>query len=246
MTRNLKLTIEYDGTHYHGWQRQKNDPTIQQAIEDALFKMTREKVTLTGSGRTDAGVHARGQVANFKTASRLTSENFQKGLNSLLNNDVVIIDCQEVPSDFHSRYDATAKTYQYCILNRPVPTAIDRHVSWHIRHPLDLDAMRAALPHIIGRHDFKSFEGGGGEKTNTVRHVMDAALVEAQDGFLFFQIKADGFLRYMVRNIAGTLVDVGTGKIPAKRLPAIINGKDRALGSPTAPPQGLCLISVEY
>ncbi|MDY6824561.1 MAG: tRNA pseudouridine(38-40) synthase TruA [Thermodesulfobacteriota bacterium] len=246
MTRNLKLTIEYDGTHYHGWQRQKADATVQEAIETALFTMTRKPVTLIGSGRTDAGVHARGQIANFRTDSRIDPRSFQKGLNSLLNDDIAIQDCSEGPPDFHARYDAIAKTYQYRILNRTIPTAIDRHFSWHIRCPLDVTAMQTAMKHIIGRHDFKSFEGGGSNKPNTVREVKATTICEGNNGIVVLEIKADGFLRYMVRNITGTLVDVGTGKLSPDAIPGILEGRDRALASPTAPPQGLFLMSVEY
>ena len=158
MAENFKLTIEYDGTRYHGWQRQKNDRTIQGEIEKALLTMTGKKITLTGSGRTDAGVHALGQIANFHCRTELDSDVFLKGLNSLLQKDIVIRECCQVEEKFHARFDAKSKTYHYRILNRKIPTAVCRQYAWHIRSPLDLDAMQSALGHIIGTHDFRAFE----------------------------------------------------------------------------------------
>ena len=209
MDRNFKLTIEYDGTNYHGWQIQPNGPSIQQAIESALNIMTNQPVRLTGSGRTDAGVHAIGQVANFCCDTRITAAAFQKGLNSLLADDIIIRHCIEVPLEFHARFDAKSKLYRYHILNQPIAPAIGRRYVWWIRSPLDLNAMRRAAAHLIGRHDFKAFEGAGSPRSTTVRHVTQARVVDTPTGEIRFEISADGFLRYMVRNIVGSLVAVG-------------------------------------
>ncbi len=243
---NFRLTIEYDGGAYHGWQKQKHEPTIQAAIETALKTMTGQKVNLTGSGRTDAGVHALGQVANFHCTTDLAPDNFKNGLNSLLADDIAIVSCERVPSEFHARYDARDKTYRYWIRNRPEPPAIFRQYAWHVRQPLDIDTMRQALPHITGRHDFKSFEAAGTPKKSTVRTVLDAAICKKDETNLYFELTADGFLRYMVRNIVGTLVDIGLGRQESAAMETIRETKDRSQAAATAPPQGLFLVSVAY
>ena len=243
---NFKLIIEYDGTGYHGWQRQKEDRTIQQEIEQALSTMTGGPATLIGSGRTDAGVHAFGQVANFQCDTELTPEIFQKGLNSLLPDDIVIVDCRRAAASFHARYDVKSKIYYYRILNRNVPAAIGRQYAWHIRRKLNVTAMQSALAHLVGEHDFKAFEGTGSPRSHTIRRVSIAELSEDVDGALIFKIEADGFLRYMVRNIVGTLVDVGLGKIPPADVKVILESKNRVNASPTAPAHGLFLMEVKY
>jgi tRNA pseudouridine38-40 synthase len=246
MTKNFKLIIEYDGSRYHGWQRQKNDRSIQEEIEKALQKMTTNRVTVIGSGRTDAGVHAEGQVASFKCDTRLEPEALLNGLNSLLAEDTVIKVCEQVSSSFHARFDAKSKIYHYKILNRPTPAAIGRQYSWLIRKSLNQDAMRAAISHIIGRHDFKAFEGTGSPRQHTIRQVYSADLIEQQSGLLVFHIEADGFLRYMVRNIVGTLVDVGMQKLTSDDFKSILDSKDRSQASATAPAHGLTLVKVIY
>jgi tRNA pseudouridine38-40 synthase len=246
MTKNFKITIEYDGSCYHGWQRQKKDHSIQAEIEMALEKMTSTRVTLIGSGRTDAGVHATGQVANFKCDTRLAPASFFSGLNSLLPDDIIIKDCELVATDFHARYDACSKTYHYKMLNRSVPAAIGRQYAWFIRKPLDRQTIRAAMAHIKGRHDFKAFEGSGSPRQDTTREVFSATLIEEPGGILIFEIEAEGFLRYMVRNIIGTLVDVGLGKITAAELKKILDSKDRSQAGITAPARGLTLVKVNY
>ena len=245
MIKNFKLVIEYDGTAYCGWQRQKNDPTIQEAIETAISKMTHQKITVTGSGRTDAGVHAYGQVANFSCETRLTADVFQKGLNGLLPDDIVIRACEPVSETFHARYDAKSKTYHYRILNQPIPAALYRQYAWHIKIPLDMKSMQAALTGIVGTRDFKAFEGTGSPRAHTVRTVMKAQLTGEQ-GFVVLKIKADGFLKFMVRNIVGTLVDIGLGKRTPGDIETILASKDRNQASATAPPHGLFLMSVDY
>jgi tRNA pseudouridine38-40 synthase len=246
MRMNFKIIIEYDGTQYHGWQRQKDDRTIQQEIENTLSTMTAGRVTLNGSGRTDAGVHAFGQVANFLCETDLSEAVFQKGLNSLLPDDIVIKDCRRVDEAFHARYDVKSKIYHYQILNRKVPSAIGRQYVWFVRKKLDTAAMRSAISHIIGSHDFKSFEGSGSPRSHTTRTIMAADLIEHENDSLIFKIEADGFLRYMVRNIVGTLVDVGLGKITPAKFRDIMESKNRSNASATAPAHGLFLMEVKY
>jgi tRNA pseudouridine38-40 synthase len=246
MTTNFKLIIEYDGSRYHGWQRQKDDRSIQGEIEKTLKIITTRDVTLIGSGRTDAGVHAQGQVANFKCNTRLEPGALMNGLNHLLENDIVIKACEPVSASFHARYDARSKVYHYRILNRPLPAAIGRQYSWFIRKALNHEAMRAAIAHIIGHHDFKAFEGAGSPRQHTTRHIYSAELSQQDSGLLVFQIEADGFLRYMVRNIVGTLVDVGFEKLTPHDFKRILDSRDRSQASATAPAHGLTLIKVNY
>ena len=246
MLKNFKIIIEYDGTRYHGWQRQADDRTIQQEIENALSTMTAGRITLYGSGRTDAGVHAFGQVANFLCQTDLSAAVFQKGLNSILPDDIVIKDCRLVGEEFHARYDVKSKIYHYRIINRNVPSAIGRQYAWFIRRKLDAAAMRTAISHIIGSHDFKSFEATGSPRSHTTRNIMSADLIEHKDASLIFKIEADGFLRYMVRNIVGTLVDVGLGKITPAKFNDILVSKNRSNAGATAPAHGLFLMEVKY
>lgn len=246
MAKNFKLTIEYDGTRFHGWQIQKNDPTIQAAIEKALATMTGEPVRLTGAGRTDAGVHAVGQVANFHCDTRLEARQMQNGLNSLLPPDIVIRRCEIVAPSFHARFDARSKIYGYRILNQPLPAAIGRHYAWFLRHPLDTSAMQAALNQFIGRHDFSAFEGAGSPRAHSVRTVTAAGLHLLTPQRLEIKLEAEGFLRYMVRNIVGTTVAVGMGKIAVPEVGDILASGDRSRAAPTAPALGLCLMAVKY
>lgn len=246
MIKNFKITIEYDGQNYHGWQRQKNDPSIQAEIEKALFKMTRIDIPVIGSGRTDAGVHALGQVAHFRCRSHLEADVFQRALNSILPEDIIIRECSQVSETFHARYDAKSKIYQYKILNRRLPSAIGRQYAWFIRKRLEIENMRTACRCILGEHDFKAFEGTGSPRSSTVRHVMKAELAESRSDLLIFEIEANGFLRFMVRNIVGTLVDVGLSKTTPEGFKHILASKDRSLAGATAPPHGLCLIEVKY
>jgi len=246
METKFKLVIEYDGTAYHGWQRQATDRSIQAEIEKALAVMTRREVSLAASGRTDAGVHALGQVAHFAAETTMTSSEFLKGLNSLLPVDIVIRSCKAVAAEFHARYDARRKTYEYRILNRPVPSAVDHRFVWHLRRELDLESMQAAAHHVVGQHDFKAFEGTGSPRSSTVRTIFRAAFFREDQDYLIFEIEGDGFLRYMVRNIVGTLVEVGRSRITPEDFKAILNSRDREQAGATAPPQGLFLVSVDY
>lgn len=244
--KTYKLTIEYDGSSYHGWQIQAGDITLQETLEKALSVMTKEAVRLAGSGRTDAGVHALGQTASFKTASTIPAEGFRAGLNSLLPDDIVILDCEEMPDDFHARFSAKAKTYQYRIYNQPLPVAVGRQYSWHVRKPLNIGAMNQGAGHIIGTHDFKSFEGAGSPKAHTVRTVFHAIVEKTSEGFVLFEITADGFLRYMVRNLVGTLVDVGMEKTTPEEFKEILEAGNRDRAGATAPAHGLFLVNVGY
>ena len=240
-----KLKISYDGTNYSGWQKQPNGVTIQELLWKALETCTGQDLKLIGSGRTDAGVHAFGQTANFKCETRLNSEAFQNGLNSLLPNDIVIKKCESVSDDFHARFNVKRKTYQYRILNQNLPAAINRQYAWFIKRKLNIVSMRHACDHLIGDHDFKAFEGTGSPRAHTIRNISKAELT-AQDHCIYFNIEANGFLRYMVRNIIGTLVNVGLGKITAEDFKLIMDSKDRSQAGATAPPHGLFLVKVLY
>ena len=244
--KTFKLVIEYDGTDFHGWQRQVRDRTVQETIEKALARMTREQISLIGSGRTDAGVHARAQTASFQTASRLEADVFLNGLNSLLPGDVRIHACKQMPLGFHARFDVTGKRYRYRILNRPIASAIDRRFYWHIQKTLDVGQMQAAAAAMVGTHDFKAFEGAGSPRAHTVRTVTESILQKKENGNLTYDIQANGFLRFMVRNIVGTLVEVGLGKRPAEEMRTILESKSRDRAGATAPPQGLFLMEVNY
>jgi tRNA pseudouridine38-40 synthase len=244
--KNFRIVLEYDGTAYHGWQRQKKDRTIQGEIEKALLTMTGKPVSLTGSGRTDAGVHALGQTASFKSDAGLSPDIFFKGLNSLLPADIYIKTCQLVDPDFHARYDVLSKVYQYRILNREKPSVMKRHYVWHIRRMLDVEVMQEAASCFMGEKDFSAFEGTGSPRIGTVRHVMRTEVSQVKDNTILFDIEANGFLRYMVRNIVGTLVDVGRGRLTTFDVKKILHSKDRNLASATAPARGLFLIKVNY
>jgi tRNA pseudouridine38-40 synthase len=243
--RNIKLVLEYDGTDYHGWQRQKGRRTVQQEVEDTLSRVANQKVTLIGAGRTDAGVHALGQVANFRTTSRLGPTDFQRALNGLLPPDIVVLGAEEVPKGFHSRFDARSKRYEYRILNRELPQAVGRHYAWHIGPGLSLARMRRCLPHLLGWRDFSSFQSTGSSVKSPVRQVMACGLRREGDLVRFF-VEADGFLRRMVRAMVATLVEVGLGRLSVEEFAAVVAARDRSLAAATAPPQGLFLTHVHY
>jgi tRNA pseudouridine38-40 synthase len=244
--RNLKLVLEYDGARYHGWQRQQNAPTIQEAIETALTRLIGEAVRVMGSGRTDAGVHALGQVANFFTASRLPLSAFINGLNSLLPPDIAVLEAVEAAQDFHARKSARAKTYAYHLLNRPSRSPLGRARTWWIAQPLDLAVMEIAAQALIGEHDFSAFQASGASVKNPVRIVTRAQWERQPPDLLIFTITATGFLRGMVRSLVGTMVEIGKGKRPASDLAELLQTGERRRAGPTAPPQGLFLVDVEY
>ncbi len=243
--KNIKLTIEYDGTNYFGWQRQPTGPTIQEVIENSLKTMTGEDVTLFGSGRTDSGVHALGQVANFRTGSRLGPAEFQKGLNSVLPKDIVIIKAEEAEPDFHAQLSARSKKYIYKILNRPYPSALLRRRAWYIPYPLTIQYMNEASEMLKGEHDFRAFAQAGAEVKSTVRTVLNAG-IETSGDITEFRIEANGFLKRMVRLIAGTLVQVGKEKISPREFRVILESGEKTKFVQAAPPWGLYLKEVIY
>ncbi len=245
--RNIKLICEYDGTRYHGFQRQADGiPTIQGTLEDRLEKLAGHKVTVIGSGRTDSGVHALGQVTNFKTTSRIPADRFAPALNSVLPPDIRIISGEEVSLEFHSRFSARSKTYKYFILNREAPSAVLRRYAYHIPRTLNMEKMIQASTYIVGRHDFSSFTGAKAVSHNFTRNVTELICSRETQDILSILIKADGFLYNMVRNITGTLLEVGRGKLEPEDILSILEARDRRLAGPTAPPHGLFLMEVEY
>jgi tRNA pseudouridine38-40 synthase len=244
--RNLKIVVEYDGTDYHGWQRQVGEITIQEVLEEKIAVITCEKITVNGSGRTDAGVHAINQVANFRTSSEIRESNLLRAINGLIPRDIAVQSLVEVDEAFHARYSAKSKSYLYKIYNRPVRSAIYDNYSWHVYRALDIDAMNRAANCLVGTRNYSSFCAANGDSRNTVRTVMEVSFTVSKRGVITFSIKADGFLRYMVRNIVGTLVDVGKGKIDHKVFSDILKAGDRTKAGITAPPQGLFLKDVYY
>lgn len=242
--RNLKLTIQYDGTRYCGWQKQPNSSGIQGTIEYAIYEITKEKVNITGSGRTDAGVHALGQVANFKTSSSIPANRIPDALNAKLPKDISIIDCQEVSEDFHSRYSATGKIYRYLIYNKPYRSPLYKDISYHVRYDLDIQKMRSEAKSLLGTHEFKGFMSSGSSVKDTVRTIHDITIKESGD-LIVLEVEGNGFLYNMVRIIVGTLVDIGRGRID-KPLEEIIASQDRGEAGHTAPAHGLFLKKVHY
>jgi len=244
--RTIKLVVEYDGTHYLGWQVQPKGSTIQEVLQEKLFSLTGERVHLMGSGRTDAGVHALGQVAHFKTKSLLDPQTIQRALNGLLPSDIVIQSVVEVDEGFHARRSSKSKVYEYRILNRNLRSAFHKGYAWHIPQKLNLKEMKKATRQLIGEHDFASFQSVGSPQKTTVRKVIRAEWKRDRDGFLRFEIEANGFLKQMVRAIVGTLVEVGKGKIRSKAFRRVLDSKDRSKAGPTAPAHGLFLKEVKY
>ena len=244
--RNIRLVVAYDGTRYHGWQQQKNGLTVQEVIEKSLQVMTELPVKLLASGRTDAGVHALNQVCNFETRSQIPVDALQRGLNALLPADILIKDAAAVSLTFHSRYRAKSKTYEFRILNRQHPDIFRRSALWHIRFPLDVEKMSECLSLLKGTHDFSAFKSSGSANTDPVRTMLTAGIEKDEDGVLRVVLEGNGFLRHMVRNIVGTLVDVGRGRMDIKDFGEVLESGDRGLAGMKAPPQGLFLMAVKY
>jgi len=240
------LVLQYDGGRYHGWQRQKGDLSIQEILEEKIRLITGEPVTVTAAGRTDAGVHALQQVCNFLTRSRLDAETFQRALNSLLPQDIHIDLARIAPLDFHARYSARSKIYEYRVLNRSEPDPFLRAYTWHVPTELDLSEMERCLPPLLGRQDFSSFMASGSGITDPVREMRRAEMGRSTDGLLVFVFEADGFLRHMVRNLVGTLVEVGKGRWDSGGFRKILQTRDRRLAGVKAPAQGLFLVRVHY
>ncbi len=243
--RKLKLTLEYDGTAYGGWQIQENADTVQGRVERALEEVLRERVRLHGAGRTDAGVHARGQVAHFQTASALPPENILKGANTHLPPDIAILEAEEAEPDFHARYSARWKIYRYRILVRDTRSPLARDRAWRVAPPLDRERIRSAAAGLLGRHDFSAFAAAGSAVADPVRELSRIDLGGEGEN-LFLEYEGDGFLYRMVRNITGTLVEAGKGKLTAGEVAGILRSRDRKKAGPTAPAQGLYLVKVGY
>ena len=268
--RNIKLIIEYDGTNYHGWQVQQGLKTIQGVIESKLSMITKADTGLSGAGRTDAGVHALGQVGTFKTNSRMTPKEFKAALNSALPRDIVIKHAQEVESDFHARYSATSRIYRYTILNGATPSAFLRNYTYLVKKPINIDNMADACKILLGTHDCSSFASTGDPVQSFVRTISDVSIKRQefdiehsaeQAGSMFcvqhtefgikypliyFKIEANAFLRGMVRAIMGTLLEIGTGKMAPEKMREILEAKDRSVAGQGLPAKGLCLIKVTY
>jgi tRNA pseudouridine38-40 synthase len=250
--RYFKLTIAYDGTDFHGWQIQANKPTIQGEIVNVLRRITQENVQLHGAGRTDAGVHAFGQVGSFRTQSTLSAEEFQRALNALLPPTIRIAAAEEVGPDFNARWSARGKIYRYRLYRgKVVPPMLWRYVL-HYPFPLDEEAMRDAAARFVGVHDFASFAASTGseeddKERSTEREIFSTELVRSPDGEeLVFTVRGRSFLRYMVRKMVGTLLDVGRSKLQPEDINRLYALKDRSKSGPTVPPQGLCMVSVDH
>ncbi len=250
--RNIKLVISYDGTDFSGWQRQPNDSTIQGEIESRLTLMTREKIDLHGAGRTDAGVHADGMVAHFGTRSAITCHDFLRGLNSMLPGAIRILDVDEIDLDFHARFSAIGKRYQYILYTGKIQPPHLRLYSVHFTGKLNFPAINNCLKLLEGTHDFSSFENSGSRDKSicsgrgAVRTIINAELIEEPPFKLIFQFTGDGFLRNMVRNLIGTLLEVGQGKTSIEKFSRILKARDRTMAAATAPAHGLFLKEVMY
>ena len=244
--RNIKLVIEYDGKEFNGWQKQPTKLNIQGEIERAIKQITGEEVDLTASGRTDAGVHALGQVANFKTNSNIPIEKIPIALNSNLKKSIVIKSAEEVEERFHSRLNCKRKTYRYIINNSKYGTAIYRNLETHIPMKLDIQKMKEAVKYFEGEHDFKAFKASGTSSKSSVRTIYKAEVIDAGNERIYIELTGNGFLYNMVRIISGTLVEVGLGKIEPNEIKTIIDSQKRENAGKTLPPQGLYLIKVEY
>ncbi len=256
MKRKISMTIQYDGSNYHGWQIQPDRETIQGLMEETIRCVTGERVSLVSAGRTDAHVHALGQVAAFFTASRLSPETLKRAINSLLPKDIGIVSADAVSDAFHPRYDAKGKRYRYIIMNEMWGSPFLYRYVWQVKHPLELSLMIDAAQYFIGRHDYRSFAASGTDVKSTEREIFELKIVkygsfsfmglELKGDFIIIDIEADGFLRHMVRNIVGTLVDVGREKIAPLSIETILLKRDRRYAGPTAPGNGLFLERVVY
>ncbi len=245
LVQNLKLIIEYDGTAYHGWQVQPDLPTIQGVLQETAQRISGEEVHITGAGRTDAGVHALGQVANFWTRKDLAPDRWQLAFNGLLPPDIVVRYVETAPENFEARRSAKEKTYRYAILNAPSPSALERHCLLHVFPPLDLPAMAEAAGTLIGEHDFSAFRAADGDAPSPVRQVYEARFVAERER-LYLIVRGNGFLKHMIRIVVGTLLDVGRGKVSPDQFRDILHSRERQRAGKTAPPHGLCLMHVSY
>lgn len=247
---NFKLTIQYDGTDFHGWQVQENSRTIQGELERVIGMLEDGPVTVHGSGRTDAGVHADGQIANVKMSRAFTPEKLRSAINGNLWRDIRIMKVETVPDEFHARFSATGKHYLYRIINAPVMSPFWKRFAHHEPRPLDVNKMTAAAQLFLGEHDWTAFSSAQADGENRVRTIRDVSLTTSWDdragSVIEFRISAQGFLRYMVRSIAGTLIEVGQGAKDSDTIQTAIITGDRSLAGKTAPAQGLTLVKVDY
>lgn len=247
--RSFRLTLSYDGTAYVGWQVQDNGRTIQAELEAALLQVTGQAVRAVASGRTDAGVHAIGQVVSFCCETRLTADVLRRALDANLPRDIVVRDVREAPDGFHAIRDAIRKRYRYVVQDGPVQDVFGRAYTWYVAPRLNVEAMQAAARSLLGKHDFRSFEAAGSPRVSSVRTIYDLTVGRQRGDFLdrvVFEVEADGFLYNMVRNLVGSLVEVGSGRREAAWIAEVLAAQDRKLAGITAPPQGLFLVSVDY
>ena len=244
--RRIRLRVAYDGTNYSGWQIQPVAVTIEKVLDEAIYELTGENIHVIGASRTDAGVHAMGNVAVFDTNSTIPADRFSYALNRYLPDDVIIQKSDEVAADFHPRHCDTKKTYCYRILNTQFGIPQKRNYTWNVAGNIDVEKMKTAAQYLIGEHDFKSFCNVRTQVKDTVRTIYEISLSRTEDGMITIRICGNGFLYNMVRIIAGTLISVGMGQIPPDQIEDILNARDRAAAGPTAPARGLTLIGMEY
>jgi tRNA pseudouridine38-40 synthase len=243
--RNVRVLLAYDGSRFHGWQRQEGFASVQAGLEEALLALGGERVAVIGAGRTDAGVHALGQVASFHVGTRLPDQRLLFALNAHLPDGLVARALETCGDAFHAQKDARGKRYAYLVRTETFPLPLAR-AHWHwVRDPLDLPAMRAAARHFVGRHDFGALASAGSPRKTNVRHIRSLHLLVRRSGFALV-VEGDGFLYNMVRTLVGTLLEVGRGKRASASIPALLAGRDRCAAGPTAPPQGLYLVRVRY
>ena len=243
--RRIRLRVAYDGTAYCGWQVQPEVPTIEGELNQAISRLTKEEIIVIGASRTDAGVHAKGNVAVFDTESTIPADRFAYALNPLLPEDIVVVASDEVEADWHPRHCDTEKTYEYKILNSKFPDPMRRRDTYHVSFDLDLEKMREAAEYLKGEHDFKSFCNVHTQVEDTVRTIYDLE-VEKEEELITIRVRGNGFLYNMVRILAGTLIGVGRGTIAPEQIPAILEAKDRQAAGMTVPPQGLTLVKIDY
>lgn len=243
--RNIKLLIEYDGTNYVGWQQQKNGRSVQETLSHSIGRVLQESVTIYGAGRTDAGVHALGQVANLRTASDIPSERLLRAINYYLPQDITVKDVSDVAESFHAQFCAKSKIYRYSLFNDWTGTALSRNFCYVCGFQLDIDKMVTAAQDIVGTHDFTSFTTKAQGEKNRIRTIKELSIMK-EEKYIYFVVEANGFLYNMVRTIVGTLIEIGRGKMMVESIKVILDAKNRSLAGPTVPAKGLCLTEVKY
>jgi tRNA pseudouridine38-40 synthase len=242
----IRLTLEYDGTNYSGWQLQSGQGSIQGRLEDALARIFNQRVVVRGAGRTDAGVHARGQVAAVRLPRPFDPAEIRRALNAMLPADIVVLEANEVGDDFDPRRDARLRIYEYRVLNQRLPSVFERNLAWHVREPLDFDAMHAAAEAFAGEHDFAAFRSLGSDERTTIRRVEVSLWRREDTHHLVYRVEASAFLRHMVRTMVAAMVEVGRGETASDTIPALLASRDRARAPAPAPGAGLYLVAVRY